>query len=395
MKKNLVDSYCKQFITKKNINSVLNTLNSSNLTQGKKILEFEKKLCSKFNSKYCTVTSSASTSLYILLKYLFFSDQKNTTRNILISNNTFVASANAAKLVGYNINFIDIDPLTGSTNYEILKKAIKSKKFKIFINTYYAGLSPDNVKIFNLCKKHSITYIEDACHAIGSRYLYKKKYFNIGSCAHSDFSIFSFHAVKNITSAEGGAVFTNNLKQKKDLDIFRNNGLKMIKSTNNMNEYDIKINSSNFRLSDLHASLGLSQLSEIDKRKKQRMRIYYEYCKYFDKWPELLDYIKFPKNSLDPFMHLFVIFIDFDRYKISKLIFQKILKDKYKIGTQVHYKPITKFTNFHKKNYDNRFIHSHTFFKKALSIPFHNGMNNSSIKFVSSKIINLLKVNLK
>ena len=367
----------------------MESLDSSFLTQGPLSEKLERVINSKFKSKYSKVVSNGSTALlaclmYLKLKLNFYDCSEKI---ILISNNTFVASANASKLLGFNVIPIDIDKNTGSVSYKSLKDSISKlnvNKIIAFINTYYAGFVYDNVKIFNFLKKRKIYYIEDACHSIGSQYLHNKNKHFIGSCKHSDFCIFSFHAVKNITSGEGGAI---TYKKKKD-DIFlkkiRNNGIEYIYPKNSLNEYDVGITSSNFRLSEIHCALAISQFSELEVRKKKRVELYNYYLKIIKKTKPSFQIYNDKISSLI-FPHLMVIKISFKKLGISRKSLQKTLLDKYDIGSQVHYKPLSKLKILNNLNSSN-FSSSETFYDECLSIPLHNHMVKKDIHYIVESI---------
>lgn len=388
MKKNYLKDYCKQYITKDNKLAVLKSLNQDRITQGKFNVEFENNLRLKFNSKFCLSTSNGSTGLLIsILALKSFDNQKNI---LLISNNTFIASSNAAYLANLNIIPIDIDIETGSVNLTNLKNILKLKSKKIlgFINTYYAGFVWNNYDIYKLCKSYKIAYIEDACHAIGTKYYHNNNNYYIGSNKHSDLTIFSFHAVKNITTGEGGAIFCKSKKLYDELLKFRNNGIQSIKKNiNSLIEYDVTHSSSNFRLSDINAALGNSQLKEIEKRRSIRINLFKQYLALFENKSNIIKPLKV--NNLDStFPHLFVVRINFKKIGISRTKFQKILLKKYGIGSQVHYKPLHLLSLYKKK--ENFCKNSNTFYREVLSLPLHNHMKKNDVKYVYESTLSLI-----
>ena len=386
--KSYLKDYCKQYITKDNRLAVLEALKQDRITQGKLNIKFENNLRNKFQSKYCLCTSNGSTGLLIaILALKSFNNQKNI---LLISNNTFIASSNASYLANLKIIPVDIDQETGSVDINNLKKIIKSKSKKIlgFINTYYAGFVWNNYDIYKLCKSFEISYIEDACHAIGTKYYHKNKYYFVGSNKHSDLSIFSFHAVKNITTGEGGAIFCKSKKLYYELLKFRNNGIQVIKNNkNSLIEYDVTRSSSNFRLSDINAALGISQLKEIENRRNVRVNLYKHYLVQFKNKNNIIKPLK--HKYLDfSFPHLFVVRINFKKIGISRTKFQKILLENYGIGSQVHYKPLHLLSIFKKK--ENFCKNSDAFYRETLSLPLHNHMKKKDVKYICESIFNLI-----
>ena len=196
----------------------------------------------------------------------------------------FISSYNICKTLGAKIYLADVDEYTGQMTPRTLNQCIKKyklKKVKAIIPMYNGGF-PANAENYLYFKKRLKSYIiEDACHALGSSYLYKKKIFKIGSCRHSDISTFSLHPLKTITTGEGGLITTNNLKLDKKIKMLRSLGIKRNKS-NHWN-YDVVMKGFNFRLNDFQSALGISQLSQIEKFLKKRKKIAFFYDKYLSK----------------------------------------------------------------------------------------------------------------
>ena len=214
--------YSKQTINNKDISEVVKVLKSDFLTQGPKVLNFEKKITKYVGSKYCVAVNSASSGLYLACKALGLSN-KDT---VWTTPNSFAATANCILNSGYKIDFIDIDNDTWNICLKKLEeKLILSKKKnnlpKAIIVVHLAGLPVDALKLKYLSEKFKFKIIEDAAHSIGAKY-YKKK---VGSCHWSDMCVFSFHPVKIITTAEGGCVTTNNISYYKKIKLIRNNGI--------------------------------------------------------------------------------------------------------------------------------------------------------------------------
>jgi dTDP-4-amino-4,6-dideoxygalactose transaminase len=246
----------------------------------------------------------------------------------------------------------------------------------------YLGGYPENViKFYNIKKKFNCYLIEDACHALGAKYLYNKRYLSIGCSKHSDISTFSLHPVKTITSAEGGLVTTNNKFFYEKIIALRSHGINKDKDLHW--KYDIKRIGFNYRLSDLNSALGLSQLYKINKFIIFRRKIFNFYNKNLKKYGNLITFPFYKKNK--PSYHLFLISINFDRINTSKDKLLKFLK-KNNIFCQYHYIPIYKFSLFKKKLDLNLYKGAEYYYKNTFSLPLFYNLDFNSIETVLKKI---------
>jgi len=244
--------YSRQKIFKEDIKEVVRVLNSDFLTKGKKTLEFEKNLSKKVNVKFAIACNSGSSALLLACRAL--SLKKNDI--VWTVPNTYAASANCAIECGAKVDFVDINPKTWNISVNQLEKKLKISKIKnklpkILVLVHLAGMPCQLEKIYRLSKKYKFKIIEDASHAIGASY----KNSPIGSCKWSDLTVFSFHPVKIITSAEGGAITTNNKKLSDKIKLLRENGIHSIKSKfKNLpyypNYYEQVDSGFNFRMSE-------------------------------------------------------------------------------------------------------------------------------------------------
>lgn len=378
-------SYSKQSINKSDIKSVNKTLKSDYLTQGPKTLEFEKKLKSYTGAKYSIVVNSASSAL--LLSCMSLGLKKKDI--IWTVPNTFAASANCILISGHKIDFVDIDNKNWNISLEKLKiklqKAkIKKKLPKAIIIVHLAGLPVDPIELKKLSKKYKFFIIEDASHSIGSKYYGKK----VGSCKWSDLCVFSFHPVKIITTAEGGSITTNSKKFYEKMLLFKNNGItknpKKFKR-NNLGPwyYEQQSLGYNFRMNDVQASLGLSQLNRINEMLKKRNKIATIYKKELESLP-----IKFQevKKKFFSSYHLFIIRLIKNNRKTHKKLFIFLRNNKIFVNLHylpVHLHPFYKKIGFKKGDFPN----SEKYSENAISIPIYPDLNFNTQK----KVINLLK----
>ncbi|MDA0345352.1 MAG: UDP-4-amino-4,6-dideoxy-N-acetyl-beta-L-altrosamine transaminase, partial [Proteobacteria bacterium] len=307
--------YGKQDITQQDVDSVIEVLKSDFLTQGPKVPLFEKAVANKVGSKYALAVNSATSALHIACLAL----NLKSGDWLWTSPVTFVASANCGLYCGANIDFVDIDPRT----YNICIKALEAKLIdaeragklpKVLVAVHLCGQPCDMQAINVLAKRYDFRVIEDASHAIGGKY--KDEY--IGSGRYSDITVFSFHPVKIITTGEGGMALTNDSQLAVDMELFRSHGITRDPSlmTHEMDGpwYYQQISLGlNYRMTDLQAALGLSQMSRLDKYVERRHLLSQRYCELLKDFPVAL-----PWQHSDSYSgyHLFVIRLKLD--KISK-----------------------------------------------------------------------------
>lgn len=365
--------YSKQFISKEDIKNVNKVLQSKFLTQGKVIQDFEKKISRFVNSKFAVAVSSASAALH--LSCLALNLRKGKT--LWTVPNTFVASATCALHCGAKVDFVDIDENTSNLCIEKLKRKLEISKKKnclpdILIPVHFAGQPTNQKEIFALSKKYRFKIIEDASHSLGSRHLKEK----VGSCRWSDLTVFSFHPVKPITTAEGGIITTNNKKLFNKLNELRNLGIsrdyKKLKVKSKW-YYELKSLGFNYRMNEIQASLGISQLKRINNFNKFRNKIAKIYFKNLKETSLLLP--KIEETNYSSF-HLFVV-----KFK-KKMNYDKIYKKliNKKIGVNLHYLPVHLHPLFKKMGFrKGNFPISEKHAQRAFSIPIFYNMKNIDI----------------
>jgi len=373
----------------KDISEVKKSLRSNFLTQGRKVLNFENKISSVCKSKYSIATNSATSALYIAYRALGLG--KND--NLWTSANTFVATANCALQCGAKVDFIDIDPNTYNLCVKSLeKKLLNSKKKdlpKIVVPVHMAGLPCDLEKIYKLSKKYNFKIIEDASHAIGSFY----KGYPTGSCKFSEITIFSFHAIKVLTTGEGGAAVTNNKKYFDKMKILRSHGI--TSDPNNMykrnkkeiwNYQQIDL-SFNFRLTEFQCALGLSQLARLKKIIFKRKKIAEVYDGAF-----LNTKLQLPFRNKDysSSNHLYIIRLDNFKNTNQRKIYYAM--QKLGIELNIHYIPVYLHPFYKKKGFKKGYCpESEKYFKNVLSLPLHTKLNLVNQKKVILTLLNLIK----
>ena len=372
--------YGKQFIDKKDKKIVLNSLSNDLITTGPYVQKFEKELKKYFKSKFSYVCSSGTSAIHLAL----LSINVKEGDVVLMPAVNFIASYNMAKNLNLKIYLIDVDELSGQILPEKIIDCIKKNKLnkiKALIVMHHGGYPQNCENFYKLKKKYNFYIIEDACHALGSEYKYKKKIIRVGSCKHSDISTFSLHPVKTITTGEGGVITTNNSLIAKNIRLFRNHGLSRNKNCHW--KYEVLKSGYNYRLSDINCALGLSQLKKINYILVSRKKIFEKYNKAFKDFNKNLK-VPIYSEEIKPSFHLFLINIDFNNLKKNKDDFMKYLK-KNNIFAQYHYIPIYKFKINNNKSLD--FPGSEKYFKNTLSIPIYVGLKKKE----QEKIIKVIK----
>jgi dTDP-4-amino-4,6-dideoxygalactose transaminase len=374
-------NYTKHSISKKDIIEVTRVLKKYPLTQGGIVEEFEKKLSKKFKCKYVLAVNNATSALTLAGRVLNW----KKTDTIIAPSLTYVASILPALYSQSNVEFADIDRNYYTITSEILEKKIlelqkKKIKIKAAIITDYAGQPADWKKINSLAKKFKFQLINDNCHALGSKYNE-----NIGYASkYADIVVQSFHAAKNITTGEGGCIFTNSKKIFEKIKSLRSHCVK--KNIPDYWNYDVDDIGYNFRLTDFQSALGISQLNKLNEFIKKKNILANEY-KYYLRDNTL---IKIPKikNNVYHAYHLYPIVINFDELKISKNKFF-FLMEKKGIKLQVHYPPIHKFKIFRHKKIVLK--NTEFFFKNAISLPMYFQLKKRNVKFICKQLLDIIK----
>jgi dTDP-4-amino-4,6-dideoxygalactose transaminase len=266
--------YGRQFINYQDIKFVSKSLKEDLITTGNYVKKFENNISKFFNVKYASTCNSGTSALHLA----FMAIELKKDDVVIMPAINFIAAYNMARFMNAKIFLADVDPLTGQMTPDTLLECIKNnkiKKIKVIVTMYLGGY-PENVfEFYNIKKKYNCYLIEDACHALGSKYLFNKNFFYIGSCKHSDLSTFSLHPVKTITTGEGGIVTTNNKVFYNRIISFKSHGIKKDKISHW--KYDISKSGFNYRLSDINCALGLSQLKKINNFINYRKKVFNVY----------------------------------------------------------------------------------------------------------------------
>ena len=370
-------NYGKQWIDQDDIDSVVSVLKSDFLTQGPAVKQFEDEICKQTGAKFCVAVANGTAALHLAVMAL---DIENGKEGIT-SPITFVASSNAMIYSNLKPVFADIDAEDYTIDPEGIKKRI-TKNTELIIPVHFAGQPAQMKEIKAIAVQNNCFVIEDASHAIGSVY---EDGTPVGNCKYSDLTIFSFHPVKTITSAEGGAITTNNEELYDKLCLLRTHGITKQPEKLGQNPgpwyYEMQQLGYNYRLSDLHAALGLSQLKKLSLFKQRRREIINTYNQAFNN----IDWITVPyeRENLDSCFHLYVVQIDFTRIDKTRKAVMSLLRN-IGIGTQVHYIPVH-LQPYYKINFDFKegdYPIAEKYYDQCISLPLYAKMSDDNVKYV-------------
>jgi UDP-4-amino-4,6-dideoxy-N-acetyl-beta-L-altrosamine transaminase len=363
--------YGHQSISQDDIDAVVEILRSEFLTQGPAISKFEKSVADYSGSQYAVAVSSATAALHIACLALNLKEGEW----LWTSPNTFVASANCALYCGAKVDFVDIDPLTYNMSAQKLEaKLIKAKKEnrlpKILVPVHFAGQSCDMDQIKALSDEYGFKIVEDASHAIGARY----KDQPIGNCKFSDMTVFSFHPVKVITTGEGGVITTNEREIYEKLLSLRTHGItrdaaKMTTSSEGPWYYQQIYLGYNYRMTDMQAALGFSQMKRLDDFVKRRHELVREYRKKLAGLPLTL-----PVQAAEKYSSHHLYSVRLKDIKRSKADIFNGLRERG-IGVNVHYIPVhlqPYYSTFGFKVGD--FPEAENYYREAMTIPLYPAM---------------------
>ncbi|MDK2801332.1 MAG: hypothetical protein PWQ70_2951 [Clostridiales bacterium] len=364
--------YGRQYIDEKDIEAVVEVLKGDYLTTGPHVEKFEKTFAEKVGARYAVAVSSGTAALHLSC----LAAGIRTGDEVITTPMTFAASANCAIYTGAKPVFADIEENTGSLDAEKMKEKITDKT-KAVIPVHYTGLPCDMEKIKEVADNHNLVVIEDACHALGARY----KNSIIGDCKYSDMTVFSFHPVKHITTGEGGMITTNSEEWYHKLLSLRSHGITrrqgdFTETSHGGWYYEMQSLGFNYRLTDIQAALGLSQLQKLDWFVEKRREIAGIYNLELKELP-----LELPreKKGFYSSYHLYVI-----KLKKEASLNRKELYDRLRernIYTQVHYIPVHTLPYYqHMYGYkwgDYPVAEEH--YRRVLSLPIYPGLTEDEI----------------
>jgi UDP-4-amino-4,6-dideoxy-N-acetyl-beta-L-altrosamine transaminase len=380
--------YSKQTIEEDDIKAVEKVLRSDFLTTGPKVKEFEKALCDYTGAKYAVAVSNGTAALHLAALILL-----NPQDLVLTTPNSFLATSNSILYADARPIFVDIKEDGNIDLDKCIKLLEKNKNIKALFGVHFSGNPLEVEKLKYIKETFNIKILEDAAHALGATYELriengKWKINKVGNSLFSDITIFSFHPVKHITTAEGGAILTNDEEIYKKALRLRNHG---INRDGNWQDselekgvwyYEMVELGYNYRISDIQCALGISQLKKLDKFLQKRREIAKRYDKAFEN-TLIKPLYKFNPHSA---YHLYVVRVDFNKVKITKAkLFEKMRKRG--IFLQLHYIPINKQPFYKSLGYGNENLsNTYRYYKEAFSIPIYPGLSEEEQEYVINSL---------
>lgn len=378
--------YGRQNISDDDIARVVETLKSDFLTQGPAVTDFENSVADYCAVKHSFAVANATCALH--LAYLALDVGKGDA--VWTSPNTFLSTTNAALMCGADVDFVDVCPKTynmcaGKLERKLIEAEKQSKLPKVVAPVHFAGQSCNMVKIKELADKYGFYIVEDAAHAVGGSYLDKK----IGSCQYSDISIFSFHPVKIITTAEGGMLTTNDDKLAQKISMLRTHGMTrdpslMTKELEGPWYYQMLDLGYNYRITDLQCALGLSQLERIDKLVANRHRILKKYESLLGGDSRVT--LPYQSNFSYSGLHLYPIHVA----KEKRLeIFEHLRASQ--IGVNVHYIPVYLQPYYQNLGFKEGYCPvAEEYYAGAISLPMFPDLTDDQVEYVVERLLEVL-----
>ncbi|MDA7780227.1 UDP-4-amino-4,6-dideoxy-N-acetyl-beta-L-altrosamine transaminase [Candidatus Pelagibacter sp.] len=378
--------YSRQEITEADIAEVEKVLRSDFLTQGPTVPMFEQSVADYCGVSHAIAVNSATSALHIACLALDLGQGDW----LWTSPNTFVASANCGRYCGADIDFVDIDPRTYNMSIDALsEKLIQAEKSgklpKIVVPVHFAGQPCDMPAIHKLSKRYGFKIIEDASHAIGASYNQIK----VGSCTHSDITVFSFHPVKIITTAEGGVALTNDKNIADKIYRLRTHGITSDKTIMKQRSEDEIWNYQqidlgfNYRMNDIQAALGLNQIKRLDEYVKRRRQIAKYYDTEFKNLPLLTPW---QAPNVYSSYHLYPVLIEVNsNCKTQRQVYDELKKND--IGVNLHYTPVHRHPYYEHLGFKkNDFPQAENFHRKIISVPMYAMLQDEDQKYIAETL---------
>ncbi len=382
----MIIPYGRQNISQEDIDAVVGVLTSDFLTQGPVVQQFERAVAAYCGARRGVAVNSATSALHLACLALGVGPGDRVWTTPI----TFVASANCAAYCGANVDFVDIDSRTFNMDANALEeKLILAEKAgrlpKVVIPVHMCGQSCEMDRINSLAKRFSFRVIEDASHAIGAKYKGKP----VGDCSYSDITVFSFHPVKIITTGEGGIALTNDPALAAVMERLRSHGItrdpaEMLKVPDGPWVYEQIDLGFNYRMTDMQAALGLSQLARLDQFVSQRHMLANEYNRIID---PMFAFLPWQHPDAYSSFHLYVIQLDLVKLKATqKEIFERFLS--HGIIVNLHYMPLYRHPYYRAAGHETTWLEkAETYYSRAITLPLFPGLETEQQR----QVVDLMK----
>jgi UDP-4-amino-4,6-dideoxy-N-acetyl-beta-L-altrosamine transaminase len=377
--------YGRQDISEADIQAVVDVLRSDFLTQGPAVPAFEQTVRNYCGTRYAVAVNSATSALHLACLALGVGEGDV----VWTSPITFVASANCALYCGASVDFVDIDPRTYNLSVEQLQIKLEQARQqnrlpKVVIPVHLCGQPCEMERIHQLSQEFGFRIIEDASHAIGGKYQDEP----IGSCRYSDITVFSFHPVKIITTAEGGIAVTNHTELAEKMALLRSHGItrdpaQMTHESDGVWYYQQIDLGFNYRMTDMQAALGLSQMQRLDAFVQRRHELAQQYNELLAHLPLTL-----PWQHPDSYsgLHLYVIRLQLDAITLThREVFDALRQQG--IGVNLHYIPVHTQPYYQAMGFKNGdFPESERYYQEAISLPMFSTLKIEQQSFINETL---------
>ncbi|MBO6805978.1 UDP-4-amino-4,6-dideoxy-N-acetyl-beta-L-altrosamine transaminase [Thalassospira sp.] len=394
-------NYGRHSISSAEIDSVVDVLTSDFLTQGPTVERFEAKICSLTGAKHAIAFSSGTAALHAAACAADLgAGDLGITQAI-----TFCASANMFRFCNADVAFTDVNPVTLNMCPESLKSTIEivlaeGLSLKAVTPVHMGGLSCCAKDIREVAKEHVL--IEDASHSFGARYEDGKI---VGCGAYSDITVFSFHPVKPITTAEGGVAVTNDSVFASKLRLMRSHGIERNAdlfvdpfSDGGLSDsgwyYEQQTLGYNYRMSDIHAAIGVAQIDRLTEFNERRQSIAMAYDTVFEGHPYIRPLQMRPEYRIRSANHLYIVMVDYEKIGVTRGQVMELLK-RAGIGTQVHYIPVYRHPYYRELYPDLKlecFQAAENYYLGALTLPLFPGMTEEDVQFVANQLMSIASI---
>lgn len=367
--------YGRQTISEEDVRAVVDVLRSDFLTQGPAVPAFEAAVAAYCGAAHGVAVNSATSALHLACLALGVGPGDL----VWTSPITFVASANCARYCGADVDFVDVDPVTWNLSVSALARKLEAARArgrlpKVVIPVHLAGAPCDMEQIAALGRRYGFRVIEDASHAVGARY----QGVPVGRCNHSDVTVFSFHPVKIITTGEGGLALTNDASLARRMGLLRSHGVtrdpgEMTGPSDGGWYYQQVALGFNYRMTDLQAALGRSQLSRLDAWVDARHRIADRYDQLLEELP--LETPHRPPGARSAF-HLYVVLVRHGARASRRQVFDHLRA--HGVGANVHYIPVHLQPDYRRLGFEaGAFPEAEAYYARALSLPMYPALTTA------------------